>query len=352
MRGIQRVVIVAALVAIAGLLFSISRKLGSRDNTRVPPAAASKTPALAPAPETTAAQPPVVGPPPAFDQKGTPKARPGKGSGNGSTRGRKDRFADSSVADHTPPAPTVAAVPPGPRGPGGNSYTSQPNAAPVAAPLPAPSTPVPPQPPPPSGTIMAPDGTSFRVGPSDDPDDASRGHTDDAVHEQRGYPLGYAPSDVQAIPVPNQILRDERPLVQPSPDRTNAALAALGITGRQWTPIGPQPTTYTGTYTLPAPGYLTSGRVTALAVDPGNASIVYLGGSDGGVWKTTDGGATWTPLTDNQPSLSVGSIVLDPSNSATIYVGTGEEYGLFEFGSYYGAGVLKSTDGGARSQTA
>jgi uncharacterized protein (TIGR03437 family) len=141
------------------------------------------------------------------------------------------------------------------------------------------------------------------------------------------------------------MLGDRPSTVQHSPPRANAV--APGSSTPQWTPIGPEPTTYTGSYTLPAPGYLTSGRVTALAVVPGNASVVYLGGSDGGVWKTTDGGSTWIPLTDDQPSLSVGSIALDPSNSNTIYVGTGEEYGIIENASYYGAGVLKSTDGGA-----
>ena len=129
-------------------------------------------------------------------------------------------------------------------------------------------------------------------------------------------------------------------------DPRNAATAASATP--QWTQIGPQPTGYTKTYPLlPAPGYLTSGRVTALAVDPGNANVVYLGAAEGGVWKTTNGGSTWTPLTDSQPSLAVGSIAIDPSNSSNIYVGTGEEYGVYELGSYYGAGVLKSTDAGA-----
>lgn len=89
---------------------------------------------------------------------------------------------------------------------------------------------------------------------------------------------------------------------------------------------------------------MVSGRVTALAIDPGNTSAIYLGGAQGGVWKTTNGGTTWTPLTDTQSSLATGSIVLDPTNSNTVYVGTGEEN--FSGDSYYGAGVLKSTEGG------
>ncbi len=87
-----------------------------------------------------------------------------------------------------------------------------------------------------------------------------------------------------------------------------------------------------------------SGRVSAIAVDPTNNQIVYAGAAQGGIWKTTNGGATWTPLTDTQASLAVGSIAIDPQNHLTIYVGTGEENNSGD--SYYGAGILKSTDGG------
>jgi len=64
-----------------------------------------------------------------------------------------------------------------------------------------------------------------------------------------------------------------------------------------------------------------------------------------GVWKTTDGGANWTPLADDQPSLATGSIALAPSSPDIVYVGTGEQNNSGD--SYYGAGILKSTDGGA-----
>src|SRR6202011_37862 len=79
-------------------------------------------------------------------------------------------------------------------------------------------------------------------------------------------------------------------------------------------------------------------------VDPTNTNVVYAGAAQGGIWKTTDGGTTWTPLTDTQASLAIGSIALDPQNHNTIYAGTGEENNSGD--SYYGAGILKSTDAG------
>ena len=105
-----------------------------------------------------------------------------------------------------------------------------------------------------------------------------------------------------------------------------------------WTMIGPQPT---GGGTM----NVTAGRVNAIAIDPRDNDVVYIGAAEGGVWKTTDGGVTWAPLTDQQPSLASGSIAIDPNNPDTIYVGTGEEN--FAQDSYYGAGILKSTDAGA-----
>lgn len=109
--------------------------------------------------------------------------------------------------------------------------------------------------------------------------------------------------------------------------------------GLTWKPLGPQP--IDTPYTDP----VVSGRVSALAVDSANADHVYLGGAQGGIWQTTDGGKTWAALTDGQASLATGSILLDTGNPGTLYVGTGEEN--FVGDSYYGAGILKSTDGGA-----
>ncbi len=100
---------------------------------------------------------------------------------------------------------------------------------------------------------------------------------------------------------------------------------------------------------LASSGPVISGRVTAIAVNPQNNDVVYLGAASGGVWKSTDAGTTWTPLTDFQPSLSTGSLAIDPNSCTptdctTIYVGTGEVYGS---AIDFGAGILQSTDAGA-----
>jgi photosystem II stability/assembly factor-like uncharacterized protein len=108
--------------------------------------------------------------------------------------------------------------------------------------------------------------------------------------------------------------------------------------GGQWTLIGPL-----ATDNAIGGNVHTSGHVEALAVDPRDANTVYLGAATGGVWKTTDGGQHWAPLTDAQPSLVIGSIALDPSNPDIVYAGTGSDSSL----GFYGAGILKSTDGGA-----
>lgn len=120
-----------------------------------------------------------------------------------------------------------------------------------------------------------------------------------------------------------------------------------------WRPIGPQPS-------APASGTLagssgnTSGRVEAIAIDPTDATgnTVFIGAAQGGVWKTTDGGVTWQALTDSQTSLAMGAlaIAIDPTNSLdanhrVIYAATGEQAGT-GVDIYYGAGVLKSLDGG------
>ncbi len=117
-----------------------------------------------------------------------------------------------------------------------------------------------------------------------------------------------------------------------------------------WTLIGPQPINATSSQNTFNGGPTIAGRIAAMAVDPTNGDIVYMGAAAGGVWKSSNAGANWTPITDSQPSLATGSIAVDPTSCSPspcqiIYVGTGEANNSVD--SYYGAGVLKSTDAGA-----
>jgi photosystem II stability/assembly factor-like uncharacterized protein len=111
-----------------------------------------------------------------------------------------------------------------------------------------------------------------------------------------------------------------------------------------WTNIGPQPVTNgLGGANFGNPA--ATGRVSAIAVDPTTPTTVFLGGATGGIWKSTDGGTTWNSTFDQNKSLAIGGIGIAPSNHLVIYAGTGELN--FSGDSYYGAGVYKSTDGGA-----
>jgi len=87
------------------------------------------------------------------------------------------------------------------------------------------------------------------------------------------------------------------------------------------------------------------GRVLAVAGVPGDAATFYFGAVDGGVWRTRNAGVTWEPLFDDQPIASIGALALAPSDPNVIYVGTGEA--SIRSDITYGAGVYKSTDGGA-----
>jgi len=100
------------------------------------------------------------------------------------------------------------------------------------------------------------------------------------------------------------------------------------FSGLQWRLIGP----------------FRGGRVIAAAGVPGDANAFYFGAVDGGVWKTTNAGVTWTPIFDHQPVASIGAIAVAPSDPKIIYVGTGESDIRSDLAS--GDGLYRSTDGG------
>ncbi|MDE2974038.1 MAG: hypothetical protein OXU64_04820 [Gemmatimonadota bacterium] len=115
----------------------------------------------------------------------------------------------------------------------------------------------------------------------------------------------------------------------------NGAGAALRTTTR-WRALGPDRVRSGSSWT--------AGRVSAVAIHPEDSDVIYAGGAQGGVWKSTDAGANWTPLTDEECSLAMGHIAIDLEDPDIIYAGTGEQH--FSGDSYYGCGVLRTLDGG------
>lgn len=88
------------------------------------------------------------------------------------------------------------------------------------------------------------------------------------------------------------------------------------------------------------------GRIRSILIHPTQPDTMWIGGVAGGIWKTTNGGAWWTPLDDFLPSLAVSCMVMDPNDPNTLYAGTGEGFGNFD--GLPGAGVFKTTNGGAQ----
>src|SRR5262249_29264566 len=86
------------------------------------------------------------------------------------------------------------------------------------------------------------------------------------------------------------------------------------------------------------------GRICDLAVVDSNPNIMYVGAATGGVWKTSDGGNTWAPVFDQQPTLNIGAVAVSQSNPDVVWVGSGEANARNSCS--WGNGVYKSTDGG------
>ncbi|WP_282124114.1 WD40/YVTN/BNR-like repeat-containing protein [Algibacter mikhailovii] len=87
-----------------------------------------------------------------------------------------------------------------------------------------------------------------------------------------------------------------------------------------------------------------SGRISDIAIHPKNENIWYVAVGSGGVWKTENSGTTWKPIFENETSYSIGCISIDPNRPETIWVGTGEDVGGRHVG--FGDGVYRSTNGG------
>ncbi len=142
--------------------------------------------------------------------------------------------------------------------------------------------------------------------------------------EERTFPLGKRPRPSQAW--------EEHLKFKNKYDRISTAASRAA----NWTAIGPANWTNQSGWN---PG---NGRINCVEEDPNNPSVMYVGAASGGLWKSTNSGQSWICLTDNLPVLGVSAILVDPSNSNTLYLGTGDGDGS----DTYSVGVLKSTDGG------
>jgi photosystem II stability/assembly factor-like uncharacterized protein len=118
-----------------------------------------------------------------------------------------------------------------------------------------------------------------------------------------------------------------------------------------WRPVGPDTLAYSGDeYWVTG-----LGRINCIAFHPTDSNTFWVGVAQGGVWKTVDGGASWRPLTDELPILRVSDIAVDPNDPDNLYIAVGDfEYLGVSLASsdrkrhtHYGLGVYRTTDGGA-----
>ncbi|MEW6745550.1 MAG: glycosyl hydrolase [Planctomycetota bacterium] len=135
----------------------------------------------------------------------------------------------------------------------------------------------------------------------------------------------------------------ETPIAGPAPREENAGVAARRMAwerhsemaaesifrGLEWRCVGP---------------VVQGGRLVDIEVTPGEPYTFYVAYASGGLWRTVNNGVTFEPLFDQQPTIIMGDVALDPNDKNTIWVGTGENNSSRS--SYGGMGVFRSSDGG------
>jgi photosystem II stability/assembly factor-like uncharacterized protein len=163
-----------------------------------------------------------------------------------------------------------------------------------------------------------------------------------ALFDRRFGHIGFVPPGTKQTQV-HQLrylrgLRDGRKSGQPGLPPADGFDPSMPVPGVcNWNPAGAGPV-------VVGPTLAWAGRTLAIAFDPVTPSTIYIGTANGGVWKTTDGGLTWAPKSDYQMSLASGALAIDPNNNLRIFAGTGE-YNDVGAGTYYGNGLLRSTNG-------
>lgn len=146
-------------------------------------------------------------------------------------------------------------------------------------------------------------------------------------------PDGRIPSGKYFMDIANQISKMPKVVSE---------IKAKGVISNHWTPLG-----YTKHKDIgSALGKGGTGRINFIIPDPKNKNIIYVGTPAGGLWKSTNNGSTWKPLTDHFAQLGVSGIAIDPSNTNTIYITTGDD----DRSDSRGIGIWKTTDGGATKE--
>jgi photosystem II stability/assembly factor-like uncharacterized protein len=133
--------------------------------------------------------------------------------------------------------------------------------------------------------------------------------------------------------------------------------APVSLGANNWVQLGPTviPNGQTPSAATGGSRVNVTGRVTEIVIDPISPLTMYVATAGGGIWKTVDGGVTWSPKSDNEASLAIGALAMAPSDPNRLYAGTGEGNIFFYVQNfplqvinedYYGVGVLRSSDGG------
>ena len=128
---------------------------------------------------------------------------------------------------------------------------------------------------------------------------------------------------------------------QPKIDPVLARKTAIEYAGKNLVRQDALYKTNANSWTAVGPGNI-GGRIRSIVINPSNSNEIVVGSVSGGIWKTTDGGTSWNPKLDTQDPLSIGCMIL--VGSSTIYAGTGEAWGNID--AVYGGGIFKSTDFG------
>jgi hypothetical protein len=192
------------------------------------------------------------------------------------------------------------------------------------------------------GTAFKSEPIDRESGPEDGEDEAVAKRFDSPGEAHEYYLQRRLPEGMTALPVERYIAAREQAdrmeqystvLGQHLPSRNvmkSQGDAKAAVLAGNWSWLGP--------------GNI-GGRTRAILIDPNNPNTMYAAGVAGGVWKSTNAGGNWTPLTDTLSNIAVCSLAMDPTNSNIIYAGTGE--GVFNSDAVRGAGIFKTIDGGA-----